>query len=86
MAETHRYLAEVENLCRNCPEQLKGFMGNQFVAEISDDANLDMVQLYLSQFQNPPFNASMSILYALQKNESGIFYFALPIRDTVQTT
>ena len=44
-----QYVAEAEDLYRKCPDALKAYMGNQFVAGIADDAKLDMVQLYLSQ-------------------------------------
>lgn len=43
-----QYVAEAEDLYRKCPEPLKDYMGNQFVAGIADDGKLDMVQLYLA--------------------------------------
>ncbi|KAF6238733.1 hypothetical protein HO173_003239 [Letharia columbiana] len=43
-----QYVAEAEHLYRKCPEPLKDYMGNQFVAGIADDSKLDMVQLYLA--------------------------------------
>ena len=42
-----QYVAEAEDLYRKCLETLK-YMGNQFVAGIADEGELDMVQLYLS--------------------------------------
>lgn len=42
------YVAEAEGLYRKCPDPLKAFMGNQFVAGLTDESKLDMVQLYLA--------------------------------------
>ena len=42
-----QYVAEAEDLYRKCSEGLKAYMGNQFVAGIADEGELDMVQLYL---------------------------------------
>ena len=44
-----QYVQEAEDLYRKCPDALKAYMGNQFVAGIADDGKLDMVQLYLAQ-------------------------------------
>ena len=38
-----------------CPENLREYLGNQFVAGISDDAKLDMVQLYLANEKDITF-------------------------------
>ena len=43
-----QYVSEAEDLYRKCPEPLKEFMGSQFVAGITDDSKLDIVQLYLA--------------------------------------
>ena len=42
------YVSEAEDLYWKCPEPLKKFMGNQFVAGLADEGKLDMVQLYLA--------------------------------------
>lgn len=44
-----QYVQEAEDLYRKCPDALKAYMGNQFVAGIAEDGKLDMVQLYLAQ-------------------------------------